>query len=475
MKSLSNKLHSAPRGQAILLIALAMVGLVAFVGLMVDVGLIFIEQGKLKRGIDAGAIAAAQQFRKGFVAADMAAAARNFLILNDTSADHINIYRCKDGSVVADGTLDDPALCTTPRRKLIRVEADRVIQLSFLRVIGLRTTTIRSSAVGEAASIDLTLVIDTSASMSYETGGDPNRPDSNLDDPSYCNNPANGTPCQPLDDVKGVALDFLDTMFFPYDRVSVVAMTSQTPGGDRDHVTVLPLSDNQGDVIDAIESLKVFEPPNCSTNPVKGPCINYSSGTFVGLECPILRSTGDPTTCNSSNIGGSLLRAGGEFTRNSVQSPRRDEALWIIILLAGGPANATDSGTGHPDGYCPPTTWNLAVSPYCRDASAASRHGNGNALYDADDYARDQADFIADPNDGQGITVFTIGLGRLVQNASIGDADAGEKLLQYIAETAGDEPLEPANHGFYSYAPTTAELANIFTEIANSIFTRIAR
>lgn len=194
MKSLSNKLHSAPRGQAILLIALAMVGLVAFVGLMVDVGLIFIEQGKLKRGIDAGAIAAAQQFRKGFVAADMAAAARNFLILNDTSADHINIYRCKDGSVVADGTLDDPALCTTPRRKLIRVEADRVIQLSFLRVIGLRTTTIRSSAVGEAASIDLTLVIDTSASMSYETGGDPNRPDSNLDDPSYCNNPANGTP-----------------------------------------------------------------------------------------------------------------------------------------------------------------------------------------------------------------------------------------------------------------------------------------
>jgi hypothetical protein len=483
-KSLSNRLRSAQRGQAILLIALAMVGLVAFVGLMVDIGVLFIEQGKIKRGIDSGSIAAVQQFRKNFVVADLVAAAQNFLLLNDTAADQIIIYRCKDNApadgiedlaTVGDGTTQDASLCTSPRRKLIRVEAQRWVPFSFLRVIGIQGRMISASSVSEAASIDIVLVIDTSASMSYETGGDPNRPDDNADDPSFCNNVANATPCQPLHDVKNVALDFVDTMFFPYDRVSVVAMTSQDrPNGTRDHVTVLQLSDDQSDVTDAIDSLTVFEPPTCASNPAFGPCINYDAGTgaFVGLDCPVYRSTGDPSSCNSSNIGGSLLRAGGEFTRTGL---RRDEALWIIILLAGGPANATNSATGFDHGYCPDTTWDLVTNPWCRDASAATRHGDGDTDYDADDYARDQADFIADPDDGQGITVFTIGLGRLVQNASIGDADAGEQLLEYVAEVAGDETGSPANHGFYSYAPTTAELDDIFAEIAANIFTRITQ
>jgi hypothetical protein len=238
-------------------------------------------------------------------------------------------------------------------------------------------------------------------------------------------------------------------------------------------MTVLELSDDPSEVRDAIESLTVFEPVSCATNPAYGPCINYDAGTgaFVGLECPILRSTGDPSSCNSSNIGGALLRAGSEFT---IAGTRRDEALWIIILLAGGPANATDSASGYAYGYCPATTWDLAVSPYCRDASAASRHAAG-AEYDADDYARDQADFIADPVDGQGVTIFTIGLGRLVENASIGDPDAGAQLLDYTAEVAGDSPGVTANHGFYSYAPTTAELDAIFAEIAANIFTRITQ
>lgn len=489
MKSLSNKLRSANRGQAILLIALAMVGLVAFVGLLIDVGIVFVEQGKLRRGIDAGAIAAAQQFRKGFQVADLAAAANNFLLLNDSAAANINIYRCGPDPTVAtgtdlgDGTFQDTDLCTTPRRKLIRVEADRYVQFGFLRVVGLDGTDISASAVGEAASIDIVLTIDTSTSMSYDTYTGPCATDSldkecagtPIDDenPAVCNIDST-TPCQPLGDVKNVALDFLDTMFFPYDRVSVVAMTGQDPDGTRDHVTVLQLSDNQTAVENAINSLTVFEPPNCDSNPAFGPCIKYDAGTFLGLECPAYRDSGDPSSCNSSNIGGALLRAGGEFTRTGI---RRDEALWIIILLSGGPANATDSAPGFVYGYCPATTWDNSVTPFCRDSLASTRHGDGDADYDADDYARDQADFIADPDDGQGVTIFTIGLGRLIQNASAvtGDPDAAEQLLRYTAEVAGDETGVPANHGFYSYAPTTAELDDIFTEIASSIFTRITQ
>lgn len=526
MKSLSNKLRSAKRGQAILIIALAMVGLVAFVGLMVDIGVLFMEQGKLKRGIDSGSIAAVQQFRKNFVVEDLIAAANNFLTLNDNAASNINIYRCKDinpdndppavedPATVGDGTIHDETLCTDPRRKLVRVEAERWVPFSFLRIVGLQGRMIRASSVSEAASIDIVLAIDTSASMSYETYTGPGAtdglnalvdPDGDgganpflVDDenPAVCNYDA-ALPCQPLAEVKDVALQFVggDFLFFPYDRVSVVAMTSQTAGGDRLPYTVQELTGIQADVEDAIESLRVFEPVDCDPAPQFGPCINYvdfdldgNSATppvngFAGLECPVFRgygdpdSAGDPSSCNSSNIGGIVAESNNRFL---VSSLRRDEALWIIILLAGGPANATnpDDDGNFPHGYCPPSTWDNSVSPFCRDASAASRHGDGDADYDADDYARDAADNSADPDDGSGITIFTIGLGRLVQNASIGDADAGEQLLSYIATEAGDDPdpTQPqANHGTYSYAPNTAALQTIFEAIAENIFTRITQ
>lgn len=489
MKSFYKKLHTTNRGQAILLIALAMVGLVAFVGLMTDGGILLIEYGKLKRGIDAAAIASAQQFRRGFSGAELATAARNFLILNESDASQINIYRCKEDPTVLDGTIHDADLCTTPARKLIRVEAVRTVNFGFLRIVGIQSTDIEASSVGEAASIDLVLVIDTSTSMSYETGGSPNSPDSALDDPTVCNVSV-ADPCQPLAAVKDVALEFLDTMYFPYDRVAVVTFTSQSPNDSRLHDTVLPLSDTQSAVITAINSIEVFEPPSCDFSvspgtPSEGPCINYDGGgIFIGYDCPRFRDTGDLASCNSSNIGGALTRAWAEFTSGTV----RADALWITILLAGGPANATD-GDGstipapgatpapgdYPFGFCPTT------SPPCRDGDASSRHtfSPWDPAYDADDYARDKADDVADPVNGGGITIYTIGLGNLIQNAPVGDPDGGEKLLEYIAEVAGDPPgcsgLTCASHGFYSYAPNTSQLDEIFASIAENIFTKIAR
>ncbi len=485
MRSFTKKLRTADRGQAIILIALAMVGLVAFVGLMTDGGILLIEYGKLKRGIDSAAIAASQQFRRGFTGADLSAAARNFLILNESDSANINIYRCIDveppaspvsnGTLHTDGTIQDTDLCTTPRRKLVRVEATRTVQFGFLRVVGLNSWDISASSVGEAASIDLVLVIDTSTSMSYETGGSPNSPDSALDDPSVCNY-STTNPCQPLSDVKDVADQFMNTMYFPYDRVAVVTITGQTASGTRDHVTVLQLSDSETTVRAAIASLKVFEPPACNwatspASPAFGPCLNYDAGgSFLGLDCPLFRDTGDPSSCNSSNIGGALLRAAGEYGVN----PVRVDSLWITILLAGGPANATDSPSSSLlYGFCPPATWSSPTNPYCRDADADTwRTSTLDPDYDADDYARNQAEFVANPVTGQGVTVFTIGLGNLIQNAPKGDADAGEKLLEYIAETAGGTT---ANHGFYSYAPSTADLDDIFDAIAENIVTRIAR
>jgi hypothetical protein len=121
--------------------------------------------------------------------------------------------------------------------------------------------------------------------------------------------------------------------------------------------------------------------------------------------------------------------------------------------------------------------------------------------YDADDYARDMADFLGcpDPTEpqppscastapgGQNVVVFSIGLGDLVINNPVGDPDAGEQLLRYAA-AAGDDgipatdpcdppgpPVVPSGDdcGNYYFSPTGAGLIQVFEAIASRIFTRI--
>ena len=499
-------LKNSERGQAIILIAFAIVGLVAIVGLMTDGGMLLVEYARLKRGIDAAAIAAALQFRKNYDVNDLSLASEEFLKLNQSDVYDVAIDTCDS---LPEEERDTDVLCAEPRRKLVRVTASRNITFGFLRVIGINDTIITATSVGEAASIDLLLVIDTSASMAYETAtdgsGNPINPNSSDpgDDPALCNTNEN---CEPLESVKGVALNFINNMmFFPYDPVAIVTMTSQNAGGFRNPMVVLPLSDDLTEVQTAIQNIKVFQPQDCNTaygpclrrctaadiaDPAMTTCYGGTVGNYVRQECPVAYVHG-PASCNSSNVGGSLLIAGSEFAR---PDRMKQDSFWVVIALVGGPANATDSmgamtdsnGDNYPDdplafGFCP--------TQYCRDASAESRHFmNANGTfpdeYDAEDFARDQADFLANPVTGSGVTVFTIGLGYQIQNANAatGDPLAGEKLLQYIAQEAGDthDPntgaiTVTANHGSYYYTPDSNGLAAIFSAIADNILTRISQ
>jgi hypothetical protein len=162
-----------------------------------------------------------------------------------------------------------------------------------------------------------------------------------------------------------------------------------------------------------------------------------------------------------------LLVAGNQFA----QQPIREEALWVVILLAGGPANATDPLSSHAYGACPQSTW---TQPLCRDDYASIRHASGSLSYDGDDYARDMADFLVDPVNGQGAVIYAIGLGDKVINDRTrnadGDHDIGEQLLEYAATEAGGDDI-----GIYYYAPTVSELLNIFRDIAENIATRISQ
>ncbi|GAB4498869.1 MAG: hypothetical protein OHK003_12690 [Anaerolineales bacterium] len=523
MKSLLEKVpHTrSERGQAIVLIAFAFIGLVAAVGLVADTGLLMIEYGKLKRGVDAAAVAAAQEFRPDpdtgtLNVTAMENAALSMLHINQAqNVRDVVVHTCEDTGA------DRPALCnpnpiTDPinNRKLVEVTAVADVGFGFLRVLGINSAEITVSSIGEAATIDLVLLIDTSGSMAYETTGLPTQPDTG-DDPRVCN--ANDN-CQPMRAVKDVALDFVDSLiYFGYDRVAVIAMTGQAPNASaaatRNPVEVIPLSFDRNNILYSIDTLKVFQPRICDGTDTPGECLEYINGVFnrpicqtyqlrIGSNDLGVRATADPSSCPSSNIGGMLALAQEAYSGSGNANNQRVESLWVTVLLASGPANATNGNTSYPYGFCPQNTWLAAYLPdnpkpkLCRDPYPNTYHSAGSALvpytnpisgenkdislYDADDFARDQADNLAAMKDRNGVTIYTIGLGAGVKVLAPGEpagstTGEAEYLLQYIARDAGNSLNSNINHGDYFYAPNNVTLRNIFEIIAQNIATKISQ
>jgi hypothetical protein len=211
--------------------------------------------------------------------------------------------------------------------------------------------------------------------------------------------------------------------------------------------------------------------------------------------------------------------ARGAYSGSGDPDAQRDESLWVTVLLASGPANAStpspaDVGT-YPYGYCPQNTWLSFAMPdpkpkVCRDAIPGNEKSATDplvsytnpldsnlvmdiSLYDAEDYARDMADNLAAMKSGNGVTIYSVGLGRDMEESFANGAPAvtceiettagfricgeAEYLLTYISRTAGDvlDPDNSINHGEYFYAPDNVQLRNIFEIIAQNIATKISQ
>jgi hypothetical protein len=555
IRKTNNKLAKKERGQVLILVALAIVGIVAVIGLTLDVGIMFIEDARLRRAVDAAALASALQYRSGIPTTQLQVAATEFLLVNGVGLDLDPAHP----SVIITTCTDDPLMCTDPTtnkfiwRKLIHVRVSARVRLAFLPVIGINSVPITAEATGESASLDLVLVIDTSESMTagYQPGDpnyDPVYPKA-LFDPTTCNDQtkvnaigypdSDGLPgeCHPFAEVKQAAANFIkgDYLFFPYDRVSIVsfnknattrmnfdencptsACTTEDADAIRDHIT------------DVINKLKVYdandynddgsllndnycphgqpcrpycEPaqlPYCDSmhpqnyrNPADDPLAVFSGKLNCGdpYHYPIFTApdhpVDDPSLCQTTNIADGLWKAGNAF-----QVDQKPSSLWVVVLLTDGAANAGTLTTG--ETTCPSSTWGpyrtvngvYANNVVCRDLDPNSRHcipgpslltcmsnGNGNTLphvggqaleleYDADDSARDWADYLGK---NLGAVIYSIGIGPLVHSNNY----AGERFLQYAAEFAGN--------GQYYNAPDASQLGEIFKKIGDKIATRLSQ
>lgn len=514
MKSEIGKHFRREDGQSVILIGVMIVAILGFLGLALDLGRVFFYRGMLRNAADAASLAAASQYREGRGYSEMQAIAIEVMELNGISPTTVNVQTC-------DTNPTDPDLCTSPPRKLVRVIGAIEVPMSFLQLVGVEDVTIQEDAIGEAATMDLVLVIDVSESMADDASmcdGDDDDGDGVIDDgrpENWCGGglsaiPKNGATnddyyrdpaacnsaeeCYPFEEVKNAAKNFIDRILdqpasIEPDRLAIVTFSN---GWEADATGVVPpgwITDH-GDAINIVDNLGVYNPPKCPRS--IGPCRNYDEDdNYMGFECDLYRDTGNPASCTTTNIGGGLKLAGNMFALNS-----RPSALWVVVLLTDGAANASDSdGGSNPYGYCPSTTWS---PPFCRDPLSSTRHASTSAYYDADDFARDMADFVGcyptSPaagctTSGQGAVMFTIGLGnKVLRTYSAGDTAHGVSLLRYIAAVGYDadpatDPCEDLYDteeewkewcGNYYYSPTADQLSLVFEDIASRIFTRIS-
>ena len=227
-------------------LALTILGIVAIMGIAIDMGYMYVSYARLRRSVDAAALSATSQFRKKYGATDVVKAAKEFLFLNEqtmaTTTTHIKIESCAfidDDGVLTDYSLTNPVkedgtggsgdatLCTYPPRKLVRVTVTEEAPTFFLKVIGFSNLPITAASTSEAASLEMVLVLDSSDSMAWykpPPDGETEWPiPSDNRDPKLCS-PSNS--CHPFKEVKDTAKEFIDTYLYPpYDRVGIITFS----------------------------------------------------------------------------------------------------------------------------------------------------------------------------------------------------------------------------------------------------------
>jgi hypothetical protein len=503
------------RGQAVVLFVISFMAIMAFVGISIDVASVYITYMQLKRAVDGAAVAAASNYKHGTYTDEerksfMTGAAREMLVLNNvTDVSSLAVYECGDSSLPSDfatmcpdvGSGDEP-------RKLAWVQATLDAPIYFMSLFGFETVPITTSSVGEAATVDLVIVIDASQSMAAETSGDK--------DPDVCN-PAGS--CQPMEDAKTAAKALVDEMIEGNDWIAVVSFDFTA----HLHTADPFLIGDFDDVKTAIDSIQVIKEavPTAGFGEYNPFDVEKTFEDVApwGKEGP----NWDPGVSTCTGCG---IRRASEILKNL----GRDESVWVIVLLADGATNASDvydtaylpagdpllNSTTYPNGFCggsPVSVDNPAGNmwdpPFCADNDATTRYCGpyhaaaancpttngpyGTVSYDtssppysSEDYAYDMTDFAAllfsengdEPTVGSDITIYTIGYGF------VGDFIWAENLLRYMANVGKDgtrlnDPCagQPQGEscGNYYYTSSSDNLDDIFVDIADRIYTRISR
>jgi hypothetical protein len=404
-------------GQALVIIALGLVALMAAVGLATDAAILYKTKQNLQRAVDSAALAAAYKLPSHTNASQ---AAYEFGRLHgydfDPSSNPL--------------TIDFPNY--SPPRKAVSVQGSTDAHFAFLSIVGIHTMQVSAIGEAEAAPLDIYLIFDLSESMVYDT----RRPNpwppvgftacntwdsSNYSDciAKYCNW---ARKCDPLDlHIKPAAKFFIDKLDPQFDRVGVVAY-------DQYGTKILGLTNDFTAVKAAIDSLNAFDHQGSS-------------------NCAITRSPSyTDKACNKqTNIGDGIMIA-----HDSIATEGRLDAIWSMILMTDGKANVYRQDincTG-----CPPNCGTGCT--YVHLCDECQRAIDWAILNAKDTWTRHET------------VIYTIAYGT--------NSPGFEDLMIDIADWTDNGTQDHRTDNFWA-APDEARLKLAFEEIAERIYSRLLR
>ncbi len=357
-----------PRGQSLVIVAFAFIGIAVMVGLAVDGGILFASQAHLRRAVDAAAVAAATQMRVGQSPEAIQRFAYQFVKMNgvDPTTVIVSLYNYNNdpggamggmgtdchhaGPSQVDPAYDRYGLCEVPQRKLIRVEGRTGAQFAFMPLVGIISTTVTANAVAESASVDAVIVLDTSNSMGDDTTlSDGTRRTDTAEAVAACNAMALTNPkaevgnCRPLMDAKEAAKAFVRRLYPDYDRVAIVNFDFKAHPVIITDTKAVPATSTAG-----------FSYVRQIANPALNGS-NQGSGLCTAGECD-----DDPALAGSQSTG--IYQALDSVKLNYDRKPWLDTAYTGTMAMQS--TWLTNWGKWNPLDYrCNWTTWGTGLCP----------------------------------------------------------------------------------------------------------------
>lgn len=297
-------------GQILVIFAIALVGLIAAVGLATDSMILYVRNQDLQRSIDSAALTASRKLPDKTEA-------------EKTAYEVMRLYGYDFNPDSNPLTFTYPVY--DPPRKVISVEGTTKAELYFLQILGMNESTVASDGFAESSPMDIYLVLDLSESMSYDTKRPAKVPQSTCNywrDAQCIAERCNaGGYCDPLDTkIKPAAKYFVGLMSSEYDRIGLVTY-------DWSGAHVHSLTNDFNALMNEIDGIKVYEGDNRSTN-----------------------------------IGDGLMIA-----HNKIAEKGRMDSIWSMVLLTDGRANVYRRCTG-----CPPACSTCTTITGCPNAEGCT-------------------------------------------------------------------------------------------------------
>jgi Flp pilus assembly protein TadG len=456
-----NILKNKSKGQIIILVAIALVILLAFVGFALDVGIAYGVKAKLNAAVDAASIAAGRAVKHGSSdserSANAHAAANQFFSANFPSGymgataplPNINAVHNANGSWT------------------ISVTAGATVPTYFARVVGRNNFSVAAAAEATARDMDMILVLDCSGSLGPDTSSPTTFPN-----------------------LKAAAVSFLDRFEGASggDRLGLVSFASGA-------VLSMPINKTNSRGFDKTAMTNAINSLTVEGSTASGEAMRLAKAELdavpanlrSSLRVIVFFTDGAPNDVSGTfDLGGTSV-TGDLYSETDTNSPpsscqNKAHRTWYINQRNNSPNGVNGHSNGCSINELPDTDYTGTVNLASFNNKRSFTYNGSkiaNTRCNVNKAARNMLENVANSaRNGTGtdaVTIMTIGFGSRVNSNEIifcayGSNEYGANILKRLANSTDSDTYngnQPS--GQYFPAPSESDLNSVFQAVASAI------